>query len=74
MANLTLVIPDDLLNKARNYAALKGVSLSSLITKYLEDFTQSEEQLKKSTQKLLQLCDNYASKSQKWTRKELYES
>ncbi len=73
MANLTLSIPDDLLSKARKYAALKGVSLNALIREFLEDLTGREEQLRKATQKFLKLSEVHKGQLEKWKREELYE-
>ncbi len=37
MANLTLSIDDELLNRGRNYAQARGTSLNSLVRKLLAD-------------------------------------
>ena len=37
MANLTLSIDDELLNRGRNYAQARGTSLNSLVRKFLAD-------------------------------------
>ncbi len=72
MANVTLSIPDDLLSRARRYAALKGVSLNALIREFLEDLTGREVQLKKATQAFLRFSEIHESQLEKWNREELY--
>jgi len=37
MANLTLSIDDDLLNRGRSYAQARGTSLNALVRKLLDD-------------------------------------
>jgi len=73
MANLTLSVPDGLLDKARRHAVIKGVSLNSLIREYLSDLTGSEEQLRNSTQKFLEFSNAYGGKIERWKREALYE-
>ena len=73
MANLTLSVPDDLLGKARRYAAIKGVSLNALIRDYLNDLTGRDEQLNKSTRKFMELSGAHEGKIEKWKREDLYE-
>jgi len=73
MANVTLSIPDDLLSKARKYAALKGKSLNALIREFLENLTKREEQLKEATQKFLKLSEMHEGELEKWEREKLYE-
>lgn len=72
MANLTLSVPDDLLEKARRHAVTKGVSLNALIREYLSDLTGREEQLRNSTQKFLELSSVHGGKIEKWKREDLY--
>ncbi len=73
MANVTLTIPDDLLSKARKYAALKGKSLNALIREFLENLTKREEQLKEATQKFIRFSEMYEGKLERWEREKLYE-
>ncbi|MDO9527699.1 MAG: hypothetical protein Q7J27_00905 [Syntrophales bacterium] len=73
MANLTLSVPDDLLDKARRHAVTKGVSLNALIREYLGDLTGREEQLRRSAQKFLELSNAYGGKLEQWEREDLYE-
>ena len=73
MANLTLSVPDDLLNKARKHAVIKGVSLNALIRNYLNDLTGRDEQLNRNTQRFLQLSNTYKGKLEEWEREDIYE-
>lgn len=73
MANLTLSVPDDLLNKARKHAVTRGVSLNALIRDYLSDLTGRDERLRRSTQQFLELSSIHEGKIEKWKREDLYE-
>lgn len=44
MANLTLSIEDELLQKGREYAAHRGTSLNSLVREYIRDLAYPTEE------------------------------
>lgn len=43
MANVTLSIDDDLLNRGRSYAQTRGTSLNALVRRLLDDAVSSPE-------------------------------
>jgi len=73
MANLTLSVPDDLLEKARRKAVMDGKSLNSLIRKFLEDYVERKEMIQKSVEKLMKLTEECAREIEKWNKEDLYE-
>lgn len=72
MKNLTLSMPEDLLEKARAYASKNGTSLNEMIRELLRE---SVEKKNESLEKRLQKFDNRLTidTTMKWTRDELYE-
>jgi len=74
MPNLTISIPDHLLEKARKYAAQRGTSLNNLLREYLEELVGlNKEQLKKILNDLLDLSDRHTGKLERWKREDLYD-
>jgi len=74
MPNLTISIPDHLLEKARKYAAQRGTSLNNLLREYLEELVgMNKEQLKKVLNDLLELSDRHTGKLERWKREDLYD-
>jgi len=74
MPNLTISIPDHLLEKARKYAAQRGTSLNNLLREYLEELVGlNKEQLKKVLNDLLELSDRHTGKVERWKREDLYD-
>lgn len=74
MPNVTVSIPDHLLEKARKYAAQRGTSLNSLIREYLEELVGLDrERLEGTLNELLELSDRHTGKLEKWRREDLYE-
>ena len=74
MSNITLSIPDHLLEKARRYAAKRGTSLNSLIREYLEDLVGvRREDLEKILAELLEMADKHTGKLEGWKREDIYE-
>ena len=73
MSNVTLSIPDDLLNEARDYAKKNNTSLNALIRQFLEK--RFKKHKKDSLDCFFAIADrgNASSKGKKWTREELYE-
>lgn len=43
MANITLSIPDDLLNRGRSYAQARGTSLNALVRELLDETVSNPE-------------------------------
>jgi len=74
MPNLTISIPDHLLEKAKKYAAQRGTSLNNLLREYLEELVGlNKEQLKKVLNDLLELSDRHTGKLERWKRENLYD-
>jgi len=74
MPNLTISIPDHLLEKARKYAAQRGTSLNNLLREYLEELVGlNKEQLKKVLNDLLELSDRHTGKLERCKREDLYD-
>ena len=72
MANVTLVIPDELLKKYRDYVKNKGISLNAFIRQLLDrecgtDNTQNIDY------EALSKKFKIDTKNVKWTREELHE-
>ena len=74
MPNVTISIPEHLLEKARRYAAQRGTSLNRLIREHLEELVGLErEHLEKTLEELLELTEKHGGKIEEWKREELYE-
>lgn len=56
--NLTLSIDEDLLQKARVYAAMEKTSVNEMIRRFLKQTTDSAAKRDEVTAKLLMLADN----------------
>jgi plasmid stability protein len=76
MANLTLSIDDELLERARIRALEQGTSVNALVREYLEGFAGQEKQ-RDAIRGFLELAESSHSGSgpegRTWTRDELYE-
>jgi hypothetical protein len=71
MANITLSIDDELLNRGRSYARERGTSLNSLVRKLLVDAVSSPDASVDSIIERLKLSSG-DSKGLKFTREELH--
>ncbi|HEY8828173.1 MAG TPA: hypothetical protein VIM17_10500 [Jatrophihabitantaceae bacterium] len=76
MANLTIVIDDDLLKRARLRALEQGTSVNAVLREYLEAFA-GRDTTRTAIATLLDLSDRASSGSgpggRTWTREDLYE-
>ena len=71
MANVTLSIPDDLLNRGRSYAQARGTSLNALVRELLDETVSNPESAVDSmVERLRQSAGD--SKGVKITREELH--
>jgi hypothetical protein len=72
--NITLSIKDDLLKKARGYAAKHNTTLNALIRDMLEKIVGRED-TEKNSKILFDLMDSAKgnSRGKKWSREDLYE-
>jgi hypothetical protein len=71
MANLTLSIDDELLNRGRSYARARGTSLNSLVRKLLVDAISTPDATVDSMVERLRQSSG-DSKGVKFTREELH--
>ena len=73
MANVTISIDDDLINRGRQYARLHNTSLNALIRRLLKNTVESGTD--NWLREYFDLADqvNANSKGKKWTRDELYD-
>lgn len=74
MPNVTISLPDHLLERARRYAAQRGTSLNHLLREYLEELVGlNRAQLEESLKRMLELSDKYTGSLVKYKREDLYE-
>jgi len=73
MANLTLVIDDDVLLRARKRALDHGTSVNALLRRYLETYVGRDDGAS-VMQDFIRRAAAFKARSQKpWTRDELHE-
>ena len=75
MANLTVVIPDEVLKKARVKAAEEGTSVNAVIRDHLETYAGVRRRQTKAMAELLELSKRSRSRrgGNRWTRDDLHE-
>lgn len=73
MPNLTLAISEELLKKARQYAAEQNTSVNRLISAYLEELVEKHNRLDEAADELLKLNETYNGSMESWSRNDLYE-
>ena len=73
MPNLTLAISEELLNKARQYAAEQSTSLDALIRAHLEELVDKKSRLDEAADELIKLSETYGGRLESWSRNDLYE-
>ncbi len=74
MPNVTVSIPEHLLEKARKYAAQRGTSLNNLLREYLEELVGLDrEGLEEALRDLLESADRHKGRLGRWKREDLYE-
>lgn len=75
MANLTISVPDDLLQRARTRAAQQGTSVSKVLRGSLERFTDDDAEAALSWDTFLAIADAAGGASpsgkREWTREGL---
>lgn len=76
MANLTLVIDDDVLKRARRRALDQGTSVNAIVRKHLESYAGDDGEMA-ARRRLIELSYTHSGSSgpegRTWTRDELYE-
>ncbi len=75
MANLTIVIDDAILKKARMRALEQGTSVNAVLRDYLTNYVGMAEKRQKAVKHLLRLSQRSKAKrgAKRWSRDELHE-
>ena len=75
MANLTIVVPEDVLKSARRRALEQGTSVNALLRDYLRQFTGAQPAQVNAAQQVLELSKKSRSGrgKAKWTRDDLHQ-
>lgn len=76
MPNITLAIGEELLEKAREYAASKGTTLNALVRDQLTESIERDQRIEEARKGLLELMRTSTARmgpDYKWNREELYE-
>lgn len=75
MTNLTLVVDDDVLKRARLRAVDQGTSVNALVRDFLGDYASEGDAARRARQRLLELAQDSTASSagQAWSRDELYD-
>jgi plasmid stability protein len=75
MKNVTLALPEEVLQKARVRAAREGTSVNEVIRKHLERYGSEQDRLKKAVDRIMELSEEYGKgrKLTPWTREELHD-
>lgn len=75
MRRITLRVPEDVLEKARRYAARRNMTIPALLREYMSNIARDGERAEAARARLLELSQSsggsLAGKS--WTRGELHE-
>jgi plasmid stability protein len=75
MANLTIAIDEDLLQRARMRALQQGTSVNAVLRQYLEAWTDDNRSRQTAIREILDLANGVdtGSGGRSWTRDELHE-
>lgn len=75
MANLTIVLDDEVLKRARLRALEKGTSVNRIVREYLEAYARVRPERERAIADLLRLSKAVKSRRgrKQWTRDELHE-
>ncbi len=75
MANLTIAIDDEILQRARVRALEHGTSVNAVLRDYLTNYVGMAEKRDKAVRSLLRLSHRSKARrgGQRWTRDELHE-
>ena len=74
MSNLTLRIDDDLLARARRYAADRGTSVAEIVREHLQSLTNIHDRAEAARRTLVELAERAQSRrvDWEWNREEIY--
>lgn len=75
MANLTIVVPDEVLKQARQRAIGQGTSVNAVLRNYLGQYAGVDSTLVRAAERVLAISDRTKSGrgGARWTRDDLYE-
>jgi hypothetical protein len=75
MANLTIVIDENILKKARMRALEEGTSVNAVVRQYLESYTGAHHGHQATVAEILNLSKKSRSRkgSKRWTRDDLHD-
>ena len=75
MANLTIVVPGEVLKQARQRALGQGTSVNAVLRNYLGQYAGVDSTLVRAAERVLAISDKtLAGRGRaRWTRDELYE-
>ncbi|MBS3966100.1 MAG: hypothetical protein KGZ60_02430 [Truepera sp.] len=75
MANLTISVDEELLQRARLRALLEGTSVNAVLRDYLARYAGMNQEQQEAAQAILRLSHEAASRHEgpRWPREELYE-
>lgn len=75
MSNLTIVVDDEVLKRARIRALELGTSVNSLLREYLESFAGGAEERRQATRELVERSRRSTSRrgGRRWTRDQLHD-
>jgi hypothetical protein len=75
MANLTIVVPDEVLKQARQRAVGQGTSVNAVLRNYLGQYAGVDSTLVQAAERVLAISDKARSGRGKarWTRDDLYD-
>ncbi len=74
MANLTLSLDDELLQKAREAAVREHTSVNALVREYLTQYVNARERRLRALDALDQLAERtHSASEERWTRESLHE-
>ncbi len=75
MANLTITVDEDVLQRARIRALQQGTSVNALLREYLETYTGRRDAQRRAITELLAIAERATSRrgERRWTRDELHE-
>jgi len=74
MANLTLVIADDVLKRARKRAIDEGTSVNAVVREHLDRYASRDAEARAAMKRLVALARSSSGRSSgPWTRDEIHE-
>lgn len=75
MANLTISVDDEVLQRARIRALEQGTSVNALLRAYLEAFADADARRRSAAREVLEIADEVGTGAggRRWSRDDLHE-